>query len=313
MKNRFQAVRILLTAAVLAGAVKPVQDRVSASTRQRSIEPDLLFFSDPAIIQRMALGYDGLLADLYWMRAIQYYGRRDDADKRPVRYGNLGTLLEVTTTLDPRMTDVYRFGSIFLSEPDPMGAGQPEEALRLLDKGIANLPDNWQLPYEKGFVYYWFLRDYRRAGESWLSAARIKGAPSWMEGLAAMAMSLGGAIDTARALWMRQYQRSSRADIRENARNHLFTLQVNEDEWTLEFLVRKFRDRHGRTPRTLQELVDSGWLKSVPVDPSGFPYLYDRESGRVWMDPESQVRRLSIPPEYRESFEKRLEREFSAR
>ena len=313
MRNWYRAARILFTAAVLAAAVKPVQDRVSASIRGPSIDPDLLFFSDPAAIRRMALGYDGLLADLYWMRAIQYYGRRDEAEKRPVRYGNLATLLDVTTTLDPRMTDVYRFGCVFLSEPDPMGAGQPEEALRLLDKGIAQVPDNWQLPYEKGFVCYWFLQDYRKAGEVWLGAARLRGAPGWMEGLAAMAMSRGGAVDTARALWMRQYQESARADIRDNARNHLFTLQVNEDEWTLEFLVRKFRERHGRFPKSLRELVDSGWLKSVPADPSGVPYEYDPEAGRVWMNPESRVRRLGIPFDYRASFEQRLEEEFSRR
>ena len=61
----------------------------------------------------MALGYDRLLADFYWMRTIQYYGRRDEADKRPVRYKNLPTLLDITTTLDPDLMDAYRVGSRF--------------------------------------------------------------------------------------------------------------------------------------------------------------------------------------------------------
>jgi hypothetical protein len=36
----------------------------------------------PALVKKMALGFDNLPADFYWMRAIQYYGRRDKADKR---------------------------------------------------------------------------------------------------------------------------------------------------------------------------------------------------------------------------------------
>ena len=27
-------------------------------------------------IKRLSLGYDGLLADIYWTRAVQYFGRR---------------------------------------------------------------------------------------------------------------------------------------------------------------------------------------------------------------------------------------------
>ena len=137
---------------ICAVLIKPVQDSFEARRGDPGPDADLLYFSSPALLKKMALGYDGLLADFYWMRTIQYYGRREEANKRPVRFKNLSTLLEITTTLDTDLLDAYRAGSCFLSEPDPIGAGQPEEAIKLLDRGIPAHPLEWQLSYNKGFV-----------------------------------------------------------------------------------------------------------------------------------------------------------------
>ena len=56
--------------------------QLDALTRVRSIEPDLMFFKSPESISKMALGYNSFLADVYWIRAVQYYGRREEAQKR---------------------------------------------------------------------------------------------------------------------------------------------------------------------------------------------------------------------------------------
>jgi tetratricopeptide (TPR) repeat protein len=291
---------ICLICAIL---IKPVQDRFESRRAGQEPEPDLLFFSSPAAVKRIALGYDNLLADFYWMRAIQYYGRREEASKRPVRYKNLSTLLDITTTLDPNLTDAYRAGSNFLAEPDPVGAGQPREALKLLDKGICAHPQDWQLHYDKGFIYYWFLQDYRAAGEAWLAASKLSSAPYWMAGLAAVSLSKGGAFEIALSLWQRQYQESDRKDIRENARNHLLSFQVAKDLWTLELLLKKFRAATGSFPHSLQELLHGQNRKYEIVDPSGVPYEYDPQTGNVGRSSESKVKYLSVPQFYKQQLQ----------
>ena len=287
---------ICLVCAVL---VKPVQDRFESRLGEPEPEPDLLYFSSPAAVKTMALGYDSLLADFYWMRTIQYYGRREEADKRPVRYKNLSTLLDITTTLDPNLEDAYRVGAIFLADPDPIGAGQPNEALRLLDKGVRTHPQDWRLRYDKGFIYYSFLQDYRTAGETWLAASRLSSAPVWMAGLAAMSMSKGGAVEIALALWQRQYQESNRKDIRENARNHLVSFQVAKDLWTLELLLEKFQAATGSYPKNLQELLRGQKRRCATADPSGIPYAYNPQTGVVRLNPESKIRYLQVPETYK--------------
>ncbi len=290
-------VGICLICAVL---IKPLQDRCESRRAQSAQGPDLLYFSSPAAVKSVSLGYDNLISDFYWMRAIQYYGRREEADKRPVRYKNLSALLDITTTLDPHLLDVYRVGSSFLAEPDPIGAGQPHEALKLLDKGIRVFPNDWRLLYDKGFIYYWFLQDYKSAGEMWLAASKLPSAPYWTAGLAAMSMSKGGAIEIALALWQRQYQESDRKDIRENARNHLLSFQVAKDIWTLEMLLDKFRASNGTFPQSLRELARGQKHKYSTTDPSGIPYSYNPQTGGVRLNAESKIRYLKVPDAYKQ-------------
>ena len=97
------AIQLILACALSAALIKPVQDRLDDRVGKSTKVLDLLYFGSPTAVKRLALGYDGLLADVYWMRAIQYYGRREEAQRRPVLYGNLAALLDITTTLDPHL------------------------------------------------------------------------------------------------------------------------------------------------------------------------------------------------------------------
>jgi hypothetical protein len=265
-------------------------------------DPDLLYFDSPAVVKKMALGYNSLLADIYWMRTIQYFGRREEADKRTVRYKNLYSLLDITTTLDPDLIDAYQAGSFFLEEPEPVGANEPGNAIRLLDKGIAAHPDNYMLRRDKGFVYYIYLHDFKAAGEVWLEASRRPEAPEWMAALAATAFTKGGSMDIARILWMQQYNEATRPAIKENARNHLLSLQVDEDLWTLEYLIGVYQLEHGRYPRSFAELAENNPRKFHTTDPLGTPYRYDPETGIADISPQSEIHYMEGSESYKEDF-----------
>jgi hypothetical protein len=289
---------------ILIGALLtiPLQNILKTPLIDTGPDPDLLYFNSPPVLKKMALGYDSLLADIYWLRTIQYFGDRREADKRTVRFKNLSTFLDITTTLDPDLIDAYRNGYIYLSEEEPVGAGQPEEAIRLLDKGIQAHPDLYELRLDKGFAYYWFFGDFRKAGEIWLEASRRPESPEWMEVLAAAAFSQGGSMDIARTLWKRQYDESTRKDIKENARNRLLSLQVAEDLWTLEYRLGVYLQENGKYPRSLDALSSPGGRKITTVDPLGTPYDYDPGTGVVKLSAQTKVRYVPIPMSYKEDF-----------
>jgi hypothetical protein len=285
--------------------IYPLQNFIQSRSADPGAEPDILFFSSPALVKKAALGYDSLLADFYWMRAIQYYGRREEADKRKIRYKNLATLLDITTTLDPNLLDAYRSGSCFLAEDDPIGAGQPKEALKLLDKGIRKHPLDWRLLNDKGFVYYWYLKDFKSAGETWMLAAQIPGSPPWLPSLAALSFSRGGSIDIAIALWQEQYRNSTRANVRETARNHLISFQAAKEMWGLESLVEQYKQLFQKYPPRIEDLVRGQEQKYSLVDPLGTPYQYSPENGSVRLSPKTKVVYLQVPEIYKESLQKK--------
>ena len=124
-------------------------------------QEEMLFLPSGKILRRLSAGYSGLIADIYWTRAVQYYGRRRLAHDK--NFALLGTLLSMTTDLDPNLLIAYRFGSLFLAGKPPEGAGRPDQAIYLLQRGIVANPDYWRLWQDLGFIYYWDMKDYPRA------------------------------------------------------------------------------------------------------------------------------------------------------
>src|SRR5678815_6151244 len=78
---------------------------------------DVLYITSPKAVKRLSLGYEGLLADVYWTRAVQYFGNKHHILSRD--YSLLAPLLEITTYLDPHLVVAYEFGANFLS-PQPL-------------------------------------------------------------------------------------------------------------------------------------------------------------------------------------------------
>ena len=110
-------------------------------------------------------------------------------------------MLDLTTTLDPRFNIAYRFGSIFLAEPSPGGAGRPDLAIALLEKGLRDRPDKWEYMQDIGFVHYWWRHDYQAAASWFDKASQVPGAPWFLRSLAAMTLAEGGDRRSSRTMW----------------------------------------------------------------------------------------------------------------
>ena len=268
---------------------------------QRPIDtlPPVTWLRSPELSKRVTLGFDSLLADAYWIRAVQYYGDAKLSTSKKKEYGLLYPLLDITTTLDPRFNIAYRFGAILLSEGYPNGPGNPDQAIALLKKGIEEMPDRWQYYHDPGFVEYWWRHDYKAASEWLLKAAKLPNAPRWLEPTAAGMLARGGDRDSARALWSELAATSGQDWIRSSAKKALLQLDAEAVIEQLEFLAQRFFDARGRFPASWNELVTAGLLRGIPLDPTGMPYVIDSVSGAVDVAPDSPLfplRRSDPPP-----------------
>lgn len=265
--------KVTLTAAVLliacmAGSVAVLRelDKVRAGA---TLE-DVLYISSPKLVKRLSLGYDGLMADIYWTRAVQYFGSRHAV--RASQYRQLAPLLTITTALDPQLVVAYEFGANFLAPQPPAGAGMPDKAVKLIQFGIQNNPDNWRLYYDLGFLYYMDLKDYPGAEDAFVRGSKVPNAHPFLKILAAQMAQHAGDTQMARALWTTTYQTSQEKQIKGNAIAHLRALQVADDVTALEQIVARYREIAGQNPTNWSELVNAHLLRDTPLDVTGRPY-----------------------------------------
>jgi tetratricopeptide (TPR) repeat protein len=231
---------------------------------------EVLYISSPKALKRMSLGYDGLVADIYWTRAVQYFGGHHHGGAK--NYTLLSPLLRITAELDPHLIVVYQYGGNFLAPTPPNGAGMPQAAIDLVEYGIQHNPDDWHLYYQLGFIYYMELNDYGHAAEAFARGANVPGSHPWLKLLAAQMAERSHNIQTARMMWATTLETTTDKAIKYNAASHLRALQVDEDVTGLEAAVVRYQQATGHLPRTFADMVSAGMLRGTPVDPLGNPY-----------------------------------------
>lgn len=280
----------LISVPLLFALVAAVQMRIDARTRSSAQMEEELLLTSGAALKRLSLGYDSLLADVYWTRAVQYYGAR--VGVAGAKFDLLWPLLDVATTLDPHLIVAYRFGAIFLSEPEA-GANRTDLAVELVKRGIAANPTEWRLGTDLGLLYYLRSRDYPQAAAAYLETSKNPRAPVWIKQIAARIAQKGGSFETSLMIWSQLYKSTNDPQIKKNAYLQIESLKTQEDEMHLDELAGEYTKRFGRTPAKIQDLVTAGLLAGIPVDPAGFPYVLGAD-GKSHLNAASTV--VIIPP-----------------
>jgi hypothetical protein len=267
-RNRVTVIATLVLVTCLGLSVLTLQavDRV----RGESTLQEVLYIPSANTVKHLSLGYNGLLADLYWTRVVQYFGGKHHVKSK--QYELLKPLLQITTTLDPHLGVAYEFGSVFLAQQPPEGAGDPKAAAELVQHGIEQNPTQWRLYYSLGFIYWQELHDAKSASEAFLKGSQVPGAQVWMKVMAAALAQHADDHQTARFLWTNILENSTDNLIKQNAVKRLAALRVDEDVTFLQTYIERYKQQFGHYPASLQELQSAGWVRRLPMDPLGYPY-----------------------------------------
>ncbi len=290
--NNVKPSDIILAAGILAGIL--VSFILSSSLESRrtgsgSSEQEELYLQGEKL-KGYVLGSEGLIADWYWMRSLQYIGEKIQNSKektinidnlRPLNPKLLYPLLDNATTLDPQFMAVYSYGATVLPAIDE------KQAIAIASKGIANNPDEWILYHQLGFIY-WKLGNYKAASETYLKGSAINGAPGWMNSMAARMNAQGGSRQTARAIYTQIYESAGDDMTRKSASLHLARLDSLEDLEVLNEVLAEFNAVRKRCADGWKQVIPILTEKQLPrgrefrtddegniVDPTGIPYLID--------------------------------------
>lgn len=262
-------IALLLLAALVAVSI-PVQKRIDDMRGKfRSVEESLYLSSSS--LRKVSLGYKELMADIYWLRALQYFGSKKLTEQDPEL---LYHYFDIITDLDPKFVNAYRYGGTFLAEPPPFGLGDTKKGIELFDKGRKNNPDNHRLPLEEAFVYYFYPKDYEKAAGLFREAAEKPGVSplrkASLKGMAASAHVRGGNNELSRKIWEILYETSPSEGRRDFALRNIEQIDTMTLEEELTESLREYKKRHGRLPSSLEELASSGYVKGqMPEAPVG--------------------------------------------
>lgn len=244
------------------------------------------------------LGSEGLVADWYWMRALQYVGNKMEnstvetinlEDLRELNIKLLYPYLDNATDLDPHFLAAYNYGAIVMPAIDPA------QAIAIAEKGIANNPNEWRIYQHLGYIY-WRLKMYDKAAETYEKGSAIPGVPSFMRLMAASMKKDGGSRDTARSIY-RQMLAEGDESVKPTAELRLKELDSLDERGAINGALDNFKAKNSRcadsfaeiTPLLLQVKLPEGRSFTVDnndrlVDPTGAPYLLDKESCRAKLD-----------------------------
>ena len=118
-----------------------------AADRPDEITPEP-YAPSPAAAPIVTLGYREVAADLLWIRFRGYFGGTDSTADA------LAALADAIVALDPRFKQVYTHAPMAMTLADH-GVSQAtyHRALAVLERGMAEFPDDWKLPNLAGQIY----------------------------------------------------------------------------------------------------------------------------------------------------------------
>ena len=298
-KNMILVLTIVLGLATVVLLARWMDDHRRDPQTQTSEEP---LYLNGATARHLSLAFNGLAADWYWMRSLQYVGRKiigyEDTHGGNFDLSNLSSLdlrllpslLRVTTTLDPQFMAPYEYGAVILPELNQ------DEAIALLNYGIAANPSSWRLYQHLGYIY-WQRHDYEKASEVYATGARLPGAPEWMTAISARMKAEGGSRDAAREMYRHLSEASSDEAVKEMVTKQTMRLNSLDERDAIRKLLSDYATREGRCVSSWRELtaallaarlrVDP--VTGAPLDPSDTRYRLIKNGCAVDLDENTKV------------------------
>jgi hypothetical protein len=238
---------------------------------------ELMYFHSGTALRAASMGLYAPLADLVWLRFIQYYGEHRTTD---TRFELMYHILDILTALDPRFLYAYTLGGLMLTHD----ANRPDQARQLLKKGMYENPDEWRIPFIYAFMHYVFLQDYDVSKTYFGLAAQKPNAPDMPKRWHAFVTYYKlGDLNAGLALWIDLYNNTKNPEEREIALYYIRKIRMRLD---IEYLTNKiveFNKKYGRMPYRLSELITSGLIDNIPPEPhDGQYYIEGNEVRSTW-------------------------------
>jgi len=267
----YAALAVLLLA--LCGTIFSLQLVIDADKGEGAAVESFMYLPDPEHLKVASLGYEELVADLLWLKAVQNMGQRQISG---LGYDWIYKALDTVTTLDPLYIAPYETGGLILT----IVADKVDLSNKLLEKGVENNPDVWQLPFYLGFNYFYYLRDFPTAARYLDQAAKIDGSPGYLPMLVSRMYIQSENAAASLCFLQAMYDRTEDERVRASLLGRMDEVKTYMVVGALQKVVDEYEKRMHRRPMDIEELVRTGIIDRAPEEPNGGYFFIDKD-GKV--------------------------------
>lgn len=239
---------------------------------------DMLYLPSGNFLKGAALGFDEMLADLLWIKALAYFGGHAVTDQD---YSWLSHILDIVTTLDPFFQYPYEFGGVVLATE----IGDVEKSNQLLEKGMKNVEKTheryWYLPFFMAFNYMYHKNDYKTAAHYLEIASIFPQSPDYLPLLVSRLYANADSPEIAIPFLTEMIKSTEKPELKEKLKLRLDEVVNQSNIQALEAARQQFFLKVYRYPETIEEMFQKGFILFTPADPRGGRYYISKEDGRV--------------------------------
>ncbi len=248
--------------------------RVLFTTETRYILPS-------SIVTNFSFGFRNILADLYWIKVIQDFSIWDGKDPfYLLEYKNIAAL-------DPKFSYPYLLGILTFTTKSVQEINADTSILEtiepIIEDGIKNLPDNWEIPFylgtgfqlthntEKALKYLKLASSYENAPERIHNAYK-----SYLKNTLTGKTAAGK--DTSRDLIQAIYETTENGTTKKMIEE---SVRLSDLTDILEGIVKEHKKKYGYYPSSIFELAAHKMLKNEVLLNKQFRIIINQNTGKV--------------------------------
>lgn len=267
-------------ASLLAIAAVLTQFQLTAHRPTRDPD-DLLYLPNERLLNHFTAGMSNVMADYLWVQCCTYVGRQVQTNWN---FQWLRQMIETVVRLDPYFVPAYRYGAMFLAALRQ----EDEAALDLLHRGMILNPDSWELPYEAAMVHLLNRKDEpdsKYNATFYLTLAVETGeAPAFVAEVASALQGQYNLVGLEKDMW-EKVQNSDNQLLRDLAKSKLEEVRIKNNLRVLEDLIERHRVQFGEPPKSLDRLIEVGYIPAIEHDPLG---------GRYFLGPDGRAKNETL-------------------
>ncbi|MBI4084974.1 MAG: hypothetical protein HY432_00500 [Candidatus Liptonbacteria bacterium] len=231
---------------------------------------EIIKLPQPSIkfVKAFDLGLDSAAAAYYWVDEAIF-------ETPTLKYGfeKYSKDLEFINELDPRFSFPYYWTLLLLPYATNIYPGAIDAAIEIGERGAREADPDWRVYFFLATNYYLYKNDRLNAAKYFDMASREHGAPPHIKRFSANFGIAKSVREQTKQVWEVIAQSSGSDDVKARAEAYIARLNIFD---FLEEKTREYKNKFGKFPDSINDLVSGEILTALPQDPFGFQFVIDK-------------------------------------